>query len=133
LLDPLPTRPAAPVYRELSDFLPLALYFDNDEPDKRTRRTTTRQAYGTTYQRYYPRREEYRERYTQGLPEEKAEASAELVEAFFEEEVRGGYEKLERFSEILLERPEGLYQPPRAKRLQPGAGPAARIFGALAF
>lgn len=107
LPDPLPTRPAAPVYRELSDFLPLALYFDNDEPDKRTRRTTTRQAYGTTYQRYYPRREEYRERYTQGLPEEKAEASAELVEAFFEEEVRGGYEKLERFSEILLERLEG--------------------------
>ncbi|MEM9823063.1 MAG: hypothetical protein AAF985_18435, partial [Bacteroidota bacterium] len=45
-LDPLPSEPdplpipnetTPPVPTKLEDFLPLALYFDNDEPDKRTR------------------------------------------------------------------------------------------------
>src|SRR5690606_153279 len=39
----------------LEDFLPLALYFDNDEPDKRTRRTTTKKSYGETYDKYIKR------------------------------------------------------------------------------
>lgn len=100
----LPQPKPEPVYRDLSDFLPLALYFDNDEPDKRTRRTTTRQSYGDTYARYYPRRAEYHSRYLTNLSGERAELASESIDAFFDDELRGGYEKLQRFSEILLER-----------------------------
>lgn len=89
---------------ELEDFLPLALYFDNDEPDRRTRRTTTRKSYGETYRQYYQRKEEYLREYAGPLPEGEREAAEERLDVFFEEEVRKGYEYLRLFSDILLER-----------------------------
>lgn len=105
---PLPPPPE-PVQTEpetLEDFLPLALFFDNDEPDKRTRRTTTRKTYGETFDRYYERKEEYLEEYCKPLEGDDRALSEELMEAFFEDEVRKGYDYLVLFSEILLRRLE---------------------------
>ncbi len=97
-------RPKIP--ETLEDFLPLALYFDNDEPDKRTRRTTTKKSYGETYEKYYDQKGTYQEAFANVLTEDdQAEAEA-LVDAFFEEEVRRGYDFLFKFSEILLKRLE---------------------------
>lgn len=95
-------RPEIP--RRLEDFLPLALYFDNDEPDKRTRRTSTRQTYGQTYDKYYARKTEYINAYAAPLKEADREEAEDLMDVFFEEKVNKGYEWLLRFSEILHER-----------------------------
>lgn len=97
----IPPQPKVPT--SLEEFLPLTLYFDNDEPDRRTRRTTTKKDYQDTYEAYYGRKYEYMEEYARPLENEDQEIEAEqFVEAFFEEEVKKGYHRLNRFSEILL-------------------------------
>lgn len=97
-----PSEPEIPT--RLEDFLPLALYFDNDEPDRRTRRTSTKKTYGETYEAYAARRPEYLEAFAEPLEGERREEAAYAVEEFFEEEARKGYDFLQRFSEILLRR-----------------------------
>ncbi len=88
----------------LEDFLPLALYFDNDEPDRRTRRTTTKKAYGDTFEKYYDRKETYIDEYSRPVPEEDQANTEAFMDRFFEEKVRKGYDHLFLFSEILLKR-----------------------------
>ncbi len=88
----------------LQDFLPLALYFDNDRPDPRTRRSDTKKTYGATYESYYQRQAAYLKAFAEPLQGERAEEAAYAVETFFEEEVQKGYEYLLLFSDILLER-----------------------------
>ncbi len=99
-----PETPSIPT--TLEDFLPLALYFDNDEPDKRTTRTTTKKSYETTYFKYYDRKSDYIESYTKPLKEDEASEAALEIEEFFENEVKKGYDFLQLFSEILLKRLE---------------------------
>jgi hypothetical protein len=126
---PEPVQPRIPepepVPNTLQDFLPLALYFDNDEPDKRTRRTTTQRTYGETYEDYAARKPEYLDRFADPLEVELREEATYAVEAFFEEEVDKGFLFLGRFSEILLQRLESGdtveifmkgYTSPRAKK-----------------
>ena len=89
-----------PMPSTLEEFLPLALYFDNDEPDPRTRRASTRKSYTETYDAYLTREETY---YTQLQDDEE---DLLRIEDFFANEVSFGYRKLERFSEILLQQLE---------------------------
>lgn len=113
----LPTNPVAPSLGEraptpplvfeppkLRDFVGLPLYFDNDEPDKRTRRTTTKKTYEETVLTYLERQDEYRERFSQGLRSEKKEAAEVAIEQFFEEEIRRGFERLGQLSELIFNR-----------------------------
>ncbi len=99
------TSPSIKTYEKLEDFLPLALYFDNDEPDKRTNKTTTKKAYAETYERYFPKKNEFVEQYTKPISneEEQDEATIKLLD-FFDDEVKKGYDHLQLFSEILLKR-----------------------------
>ncbi len=108
LADKQPTE--EPTFDELSDFLPLALYFDNDEPDRRSRKTTTNQAYATTYQRYAQQQSAYRHKIQQGLIAEESQLAAERIDQFFEEEVKRGYQQLELFSALLLHRLEAAHR-----------------------
>lgn len=94
--DPVPTK--------LADFVGLPLYFDNDEPDKRTRRIKTEKTYVQTAQAYLERQAEYRERFAAGLSGPKREASEEQIDDFFENEVRRGYERLDQLCDMLLTR-----------------------------
>ncbi len=111
-IDPVVSIPDPVVKEEklepttLEDFLPLALYFDNDEPDRRTRRTTTRKSYGETFDRYYGQKPIYVEEYSSDLEEEERWTAQEEMEAFFDAEVYQNREWLDRFSEILLLRLE---------------------------
>lgn len=88
----------------LEDFLPLALYFDNDEPDKRTRRNTTRKSYLQTFEPYYGRKEEFRREYAVGLGGEQRINAEAQIENFFENKVKKGGDYLALFSDILLRR-----------------------------
>lgn len=96
-----PDTPEAPQFR---DFVGLPLYFDNDEPDPRTRRATTQKNYEQTVLPYLGRHDEYRERFAAGLSGEKREAAEAATDAFFDDEVQRGYDRLGQLSELLLDR-----------------------------
>jgi outer membrane protein OmpA-like peptidoglycan-associated protein len=96
------TVPSLPETPKLQDFVGLPLYFDNDEPDKRTRRTTTKKNYEETVQAYLERQREYRERFSAGLPDLKADEAEASVDDFFENEVRRGYDRLNQLCDLLL-------------------------------
>ncbi len=85
----------------LNNFLPVALYFDNDQPDRNTRKETTLQAYDQTYHSYVARKGTFISTFTAGLSaEKKADATARL-DNFFNDDVTGGYLKLDNFAENL--------------------------------
>ena len=102
--DPIPDPTEEIPPSTLEDFLPLALYFDNDEPDKRTRRTTTKKSYGETYFRYYDRKHDFVDEFLKGLPENRKEEAETKLNTFFEHKVRRGFDYLDLFSQILLQR-----------------------------
>ncbi|WP_367389707.1 hypothetical protein [Lewinella sp. LCG006] len=117
-LQPEPTTPTHPIFRTLEDFLPLTLFYDNDHPNPRTRKSVTELDYSETYFNYLKREDIYYEQYAENEEEQDA------VALFFEKEVVEGYERLELFSAILLEQLEAAqkveiflkgYTSPRAK------------------
>lgn len=88
-----------PLYLEA--YLPIKLYFDNDEPDKRTMKPTTDREYRPTYVDFYRRKPEFLENFSAGLDGVEKQAALDSIEYFFEREVRAGWEKLFFFSEDL--------------------------------
>ncbi|MBK8922989.1 MAG: PD40 domain-containing protein [Saprospirales bacterium] len=102
-VEQLQERDPAPV-PELTEFIGLPLYFDNDEPDQRTRRVHTRKSYVETVSVYLERQAEYREQFAAGLSGSKRETAEDLIDDFFEQEVRRGYERLDQLCEVLLGR-----------------------------
>ncbi len=105
---PPTTIPLVAAPPELPDFVGLPLYFDNDEPDKRTRRTTTAKTYEETVFDYLDRQREYDDRFAAGLTGPKQDQAEALIDDFFENEVRRGYDRLDQLCDLLLVRlPEG--------------------------
>lgn len=103
--DPEP-QPTPPITKEpeLADFVGLPLYFDNDEPDKRTRRSVTKKQYEETVLTYLEKQDEYRNRFSQGLAGDRHDAAENLTDDFFENEVRRGYDRLIQLADLLLVR-----------------------------
>lgn len=97
-------EPPIPEPPKLQDFVGLPLFFDNDEPDKRTRRTTTQKTYEETVQSYLERQREYRDRFSAGLPDLKADEAEAAIDNFFENEIRRGYDRLGQLCDLLLAR-----------------------------
>lgn len=102
----LPEISSQPPRQTLKEFVGLPLYFDNDEPDKRTSRTFTRKTYEETVQVYLDRQAEYREKFSLGIPENGTEVAENLIDGFFEQEVHRGYERFGQMCTLLLERLE---------------------------
>ena len=100
--DPTPQQPETEP--RLEDFVGLPLYFDNDEPDKRTRKSVTKKQYEETVLAYLDRQEEYRTRFAAGLAGTKREDAEVLTDDFFENEVRRGYDRLMQLADLLLVR-----------------------------
>ena len=82
----------------MSAYLPITLFFDNDQPDPRTRATTTQQTYEQTVERYMTRRELFIQKYTANLQGAEKEQAEEQLGRFFDEEVEVGFVKLEAFA-----------------------------------
>jgi tetratricopeptide (TPR) repeat protein len=104
---PLPVEPLTVAPPRLKDFEGLPLYFDNDEPDPRTRRSTTKKAYEETARAYLERQAEYRTQFAAGLADVAADEAETRVDDFFESEVRRGLDRLDQLCALLLERLEG--------------------------
>jgi tetratricopeptide (TPR) repeat protein len=87
----------------LDGFAGLSLYFDNDEPNKRTSSTTTHQTYAESMLAYLGLQSAYRKQFVAGLKGREAEAAAQLVDDFFEKNIKYGGERLIQLCETLLD------------------------------
>ena len=87
---------------ELSKMLPISLYFDNDQPNPKTLKTSTDINYQTTYFQYYNRKPLFIQKYTAPLSISQKEDASLLLYDFFENDVKFGYDKLNRLIELLV-------------------------------
>jgi hypothetical protein len=85
----------------LEDFLPLTMYFDNDEPEKRSYKTKTNLRYEETFPPYYSRRQEFIDAWAKPLSGPEKERAEKDVKTFFDKEVRLGNEDLGIFIALL--------------------------------
>ncbi len=89
--------------KELNDYLPVTLYFHNDEPNPNTRDTTTKLGYLDAFDSYLQLKKKYLRESTSGLSGEDKENALLDMESFFEFRVEKGAEDLAIFQELLLE------------------------------
>lgn len=89
--------------KEIEDFPPLVIYFDNDRPNPKTRKTTTELTYKETWDRYMEQKGTYVQEYVKSLVGFDSITSTRRMDAFFEREVKNGYLSLEVFTENVLE------------------------------
>ncbi len=87
---------------DLNKYLPVKLYFHNDEPNPRTEAATTKQNYIETYRRYTSMLAEYEEDYRSGLSDAEGDAAEEDMDRFFVNEIDKGVEDLGLFTSLLL-------------------------------
>ncbi len=83
----------------LEGMIPMRLYFDNDHPNPSSTSKTTNLWYSETYEKYYPRKQQFMDKYAAI----KGEAGRSEVEGFFEGEVKRGNDHLELMLSTLLE------------------------------
>jgi hypothetical protein len=88
----------------LDAYLPLPLYFDNDEPDNNTTSITTKKSYEETFLEYYSRKLEYMEKSGKGLPPLKKIQTETDMMLFFEQTIKPNFAKLREFTPVLLYR-----------------------------
>jgi hypothetical protein len=95
------TLPEITSLEELNKYLPVRLYFHNDEPDPRTRATETDQNYLETYRNYTRLLPAYRDEYRKGLSQMEGDVAEEAMDDFFLNEIDQGVNDLALFSELL--------------------------------
>ena len=88
---------------DLNAYLPVRLFFHNDEPNPRTRAETTDQNYLETYRNYLKMLPEYETEYSAGLGEAAANEAEEAMDTFFRNEVDKGVENLKLFTRLLAQ------------------------------
>lgn len=81
--------------------LPLSLYFHNDEPDPNTRDSLTALTYSQAYDSYNVLKDEYVRQFSAVLAGNSKNEAQQQMRRFFDETVRGGYEKLQVFAQQL--------------------------------
>ena len=88
--------------RNLEKVFPLVLFFDNDQPDPKTKKRTTDRIYQETYREYMSRKDEFIKKYTTTLGGTSyGEQADREIKSFFIDEVEHGYNKLNYFMEQL--------------------------------
>jgi outer membrane protein OmpA-like peptidoglycan-associated protein len=89
-------------YKTLEEYLPLAVFFDNDVPGRRQRTPTTRISYGETFEPYLERENEYADIFSSVLTEQEQSLVRGEIRDFFNNDVRKGLRELNNFCEALL-------------------------------
>ena len=87
---------------ELDTYLPLALYFDNDEPDKNSRSSLTDKVYSDLYRNYMNRKSVFTSEYGTGASEGDRGIAENDIESFFAGEVESGHTKLQTMLSVLV-------------------------------
>lgn len=86
---------------DLNKKLPVTLYFHNDEPNPKTRDTTTKLTYIESYNAYLELEDKYKKEYSAGLTGDKSEEAKEDIDDFFTQYVQQGVVDLEEFIRLL--------------------------------
>ncbi len=86
----------------LNKYLPVTLYFHNDEPNPKTTDTLTKFNYLTTYDKYYDLLDTYQDEYSKGLELADKQTARDEIEDFFTQYVDKGVNDLAMFSKLLL-------------------------------
>ncbi|MDY5969078.1 MAG: hypothetical protein SPJ13_03555 [Bacteroidales bacterium] len=81
--------------------LPIALYFDNDRPNPKSKSPVTSLNYFQTYNVYMFRREEYKTAHFSNPDGEEVDRVCREIDAFFDNEVQGNCQKFETFLNLL--------------------------------
>jgi hypothetical protein len=89
------------IEEDMEELIPITLYFHNDEPNPKTRDTTTEFSYDETYQKYIEMLDEYEKEFSFGLKKDKKEEAVNAIDNFFSEKVEKGYGKLLEFNFLL--------------------------------
>lgn len=92
----------------LNDYLPIAVYFDNDYPDPRTRKMYTESTYSSTFDPYMAKQDEFVSSFVGDMDAtdtEKQKAEDE-INSFFDNNVQLGYDKMMHFVGLLKSRLE---------------------------
>jgi hypothetical protein len=85
----------------IKSLLPLSLFFNNDEPEPKTKKTKTNIRYDETYLAYIGQRQKYVAEYSKGLTYDQKMEAIEEIETFFEDSVISGFQDLEKFADQL--------------------------------
>ncbi|PCI96877.1 MAG: hypothetical protein COB15_08905 [Flavobacteriales bacterium] len=86
---------------ELNKYLPVKLYFHNDQPNPRTRDTLTTLNYMNTYKSYTRLYNEYKREYSKGLKNEDKDEAMLVIDDLFSENIDKGKNDLEMFTPLL--------------------------------
>lgn len=81
----------------LSEFLPIPLFFDNNKPVRGQSSAHTYTTYSENFQEYYAVKEKFLNEYGGKGKDSSAIARRESMDAFFEEDIRAGYEAFQEF------------------------------------
>ncbi len=87
--------------RQLNEFLPVTLYFHNDEPNPNTRDTSTTLSYAECYNSYLALEKKYEKENSRGLRGEEKEDAEYDVNDFFRYNVDRGMDDLKEFAQRL--------------------------------
>lgn len=87
----------------LNKYLPVTLYFHNDEPNPNSWETSTQLSYLEAYESYKNLEETYKRENSKGLSQSKKEEAIFDVEDFYNFNVDKGVQDLEIFSKLLLQ------------------------------
>lgn len=87
---------------DIYSFLPLILFFDNDQPDIRSYQSRTDKIYSETFPPYYARKAEYKDQWASKLKEEEILTSDQAYETFFNDRLKKGNNDLSSFLDILI-------------------------------
>jgi outer membrane protein OmpA-like peptidoglycan-associated protein len=82
---------------------PISLFFDNDEPDKRTTATSTTKTYEMAFTAYLNNKISYISNYAEDVAIEKKLLAKDAIETFYEDSVEQGMENLKLFCVSLQE------------------------------
>ncbi len=102
------TEPVKPIdtsillMNQMKVLVPLTLYFHNDEPEPKTKVTSTKKNYKKTYDDYTILKQKYVAEYSKGLEGDAKDFALNRVENFFEDSVDTGMQDLDKFA-LLLE------------------------------
>ncbi len=82
---------------DANNYLPVVLYYDNDHPNPRSLRKTTKKTYSQTYFPYINLKEKFKSEYGKPLKGEQRNIAESQIENFFEGDVKTGYAGLNNF------------------------------------
>ena len=82
--------------------IPVALFFDHDQPEKGVTEVDSPENFTTAHYKYYNKRANYVERYANRFKGERKDDALNDINSFFDTEVKSGFDKYEQFKKQLI-------------------------------